>query len=66
MTCIKREIAILETTGKRPSSLEKIYNPMLNDPPSSTEAERSFSAADLFITKLRTSLNDDTIHNLCF
>ena len=66
LTSIKREIAVLESTGNRPSSLEKIYNAMLSLPPSSIEAERSFSAAGLFVTNLRTSLNDDTIDNLCF
>ena len=61
-----QEIAVLESTGNRPSSLEKIYNAMLSLPPSSIEAERSFSAAGLFVTNLRTSLNDDTVDNLCF
>ena len=64
-TCIKREIAVLESTGNRPSSLEKIYNAMLSLPMSSIKAERSFSAAGLFVTNLRTSLNYDTVDNLC-
>ena len=64
--CLKREMAVFESNGVRPSSLERIYKAMLTLPPSSIEAERSFSAAGLFVTKLRTSLNDDTIDKLCF
>ena len=35
-------------------------------PPTSVEAERSFSAAGLFITKLRTRLNNRSVDALCF
>lgn len=63
---LKREMAVFESSGDRPSSLEKLYRALLSLPPSSIEAERSFSAAGLFVTKLRTSLNDETIDTLCF
>ena len=44
----------------------KEYIAMLSLPPSPIEAGRRFSDAGLFITKLRTSLNDDTVTNLSF
>ena len=66
MTYIKHEMAVLESTGKSSCCLEKIYNTMLSFSPSSIEAERNFSAAGLFITKLRTCLNDDATNSLCF
>ena len=63
---IRKEIAVFECNNQRPNSLESIYNALMTIPPTSVEAERSFSAAGLFITKLRTSLKDETIDNLCF
>ncbi len=66
LTCIKRELAVLESTGERPLSLEKLYCALKSLPPSSTEAERSFSSAGLFVTKLRSRLSDKTIDMLCF
>jgi hypothetical protein len=66
LKCLKREIAVLEHTGDRPNNLERIYKALLTIPPTSVEAERSFSAVGLFVTKLCTSLNDETINMLCF
>ena len=66
LTCIKRELAVLESTGDRPGCLEKVYQALLTLPPSSTEAERSFSSAGLFVTKMRSSLGDDAVDMLCF
>lgn len=63
---IKKEMAVLETTLERPSLLDKINSAILTIPPTSVEAERCFSAAGLFVTKLRTSLKDETIDMLCF
>ena len=63
---IRKEMAVLESTLKRPSMLESIFNALNTVTPSSIEAERSFSAAGLFVTKLRTSLKDDTVDTLCF
>lgn len=87
LKCIKRELAVLECTGKRSACLDGVYQvcrkicstnlkpfsmisfnfqALLALPPSSTEAERCFSAVGLLITKLRTRLNDDTIDTLFF
>ena len=63
---LKLEMAVFESTGKRPNSLEALYQALITVPPTSVEAERCFSAAGLFVTKLRTSLNDETIDKLCF
>ena len=63
---IKREMAIFESTGQRPACLEKVYSALITLPPTSVEAERVFSAAGLFITKIRTRLNDEAIDSLCF
>ena len=63
---IKKEIAVLKSTGKRPDLLEKVFNVLKSVPVSSVEAERAFSAAGLFVTKLRSSLEDRTIDSLCF
>jgi hypothetical protein len=60
-SCIKKEMAVFELTGTRLSSLEKIYQALLTIPPTTVEAERAFSAAGLFITKLRTRLDDKSV-----
>jgi hypothetical protein len=66
LSSIKKEMAVYELTGSRPSSLEKLYQALLTIPPTSVEAERVFSATGLFITKLRTRLDDNTVDKLCF
>jgi hypothetical protein len=64
LKALKREMAVYEATGKKPSSLEQLRNALASIPPTSTEAERAFSALGLFITKLRTCLSDKTVDNL--
>ena len=68
VSSIKKETSIFEKINKRSEShlFEQMCNALLTIPPSSVEAERCFSAAGLFVTKLRTSLNDETIDSLCF
>lgn len=63
---ISKEMNIFEVTGKRTDNLEKLYNALMTIPPTSVESERAFSAAGLFITKIRSSLSDSAIDNLCF
>ena len=66
LTEIKREMTIFENTGERPAILEKLFRAIQSLPPTSVEAERAFSAAGMFITKLRSSLSDNSIDKLCF
>ena len=63
---IRREMTIFETTGQRPPCLDKIFKAVSTPPPTSVEAERAFSAAGLFVTKMRSSLSDNSIDTLCF
>ena len=58
-------MTIFETTLEGPICLQKLYR-AYTLPPTSVEAERTFSSAGLFITKLRTSLNDTSDDCLCF
>ena len=63
---VKREMAIFESTGERPACLQKIFRAIKTLPPKSVEAERAFSSAGLFITKIRSQLSDRSIDLLCF
>ncbi|KRZ05055.1 hypothetical protein T11_10410 [Trichinella zimbabwensis] len=65
MKIIKDEMAIFEAVGQRSKTLQMLYDALITVPPTSCEAERSFSAAGLFVTKLRLSLKDETIDTLC-
>ncbi|KAL1234446.1 Nonribosomal peptide synthase dtpA [Trichinella spiralis] len=65
MKIIKNEMAVFEAVGQRPKTLQKLYDALITAPPTSCETERSFSAAGLFVTKLRLSLKDETIDTLC-
>ena len=59
-------MAVFEETGTRTVNLEKLYKLLLPLPPTFVEAERAFSSASLFITKLCTSLNDESVNILRF
>ena len=48
------------------ATIEKIIDAQETIPPTSVESERAFSAAGLFITKLRTRLSVKNIDALCF
>ena len=63
---IKREMIIFENTKKRPALLDTIFRALKTIPPTSVEAERAFSAAGLFLTKIRSRLSDAAIDNCCF
>ena len=63
---IKRQFCSFEATGKLPPILEEILHALKSIPPSSVEAKRAFSAAGLFLTKLRSRLDDRVINDLCF
>ena len=59
-------MAVYELSGEVGTSLKKLKEAIATIPATSVEAERAFSAAGLFVTKLRTRLQDDLIDVLCF
>ena len=62
---IVKELAVFELTKERTNNISKLYEAVKSVPPTSVEAERAFSAACLFITKLRSRLSDKSINALC-
>ena len=63
---VKKEMNLFEATKKRPENLDKLFKALLTIRPTSVEPERAFSAMGLFATKIRSSLNDDTLNALIF
>ena len=63
---IKKKMTFYEATRECPKILKIIKSCQNSLPPSSVEAERCFSAAGLFISKLRSSLRDEMIDCLTF
>ncbi len=63
---VTREMAIFESTGELPACLQKIFRAIKTLPPKSVEAERAFSSAGRFITKIRSQLSNRSIDSLCF
>lgn len=61
---ISKEMTMFENGGERGKYLERAYKCVLSIPPSSIEAERSFSAAGIICTKLRSRLNDTTLSTI--
>ena len=66
MAAIKAEMALFSSSGARRRCLQTVYSWLLTIPPTSVEAERAFSAAGIFCTKLRSRLSDNSIDTLCF
>jgi hypothetical protein len=66
MNAIKAEMALFGSNGKRGRCLQTVYSYLLTVPPTSVEAERAFSAAGIFNTKLRSRLSDQSTDMLCF
>ena len=60
-----KEMAVFELTKTFTNNLEMLCNGLMGIPVTSVEAEHSFSASSLFITKLRSSLSDNTLDALC-
>ena len=46
--------------------IEMLHDALQTVPPTSVEAERVFSAGGLFLTKLRSSMSDNTLDKLIF
>jgi hypothetical protein len=51
---------------KMPTILLKLFRALKTIPPTSVESERCFSTCGIYVTKMRTSLNDDSINSLIF
>ena len=66
---VKKEMQLFEdpkNNGVRPANLQLLYDVLLTILPTSVESERSFSAAGLFVTKIRSRLGDSTLNVLVF
>jgi hypothetical protein len=66
MGIVKKEFAIFEIEGKRGANLESCYKNFNSIPPSSVEPERVFSGCGRTVTKIRSSLHDDSVDMLTF
>lgn len=66
VSIVKKELAVFEAEGCRGSILEKTYNYLNSVPPTSVESERVFSGCSIVATKIRSSLNDESLDILCF
>jgi hypothetical protein len=66
MGIVKKKLAIFEIEGKRGANLESCYENFNSIPPSSVEPERVFSGCGRTVTKIRSSLHDDSVDMLTF
>ncbi|GFV68213.1 hypothetical protein TNCV_1874951 [Trichonephila clavipes] len=57
---MKQEMQLFDSTENPSPNIIKLCDALKTIPPTSVEAERAFSAAGLFVTKLRTRLSDKT------
>ena len=60
------DLDLFRKTGTLSKNLNLVLEALNSIPPTSVESERAFSAAGLFITKIRSRLGDDTLDSLCF
>ncbi|GFW62572.1 uncharacterized protein TNCV_85741 [Trichonephila clavipes] len=58
---VKQEMQLFDSTENSLSDIIKLYEVLKTIPPTSVEGERAFSAAGLFVTKLRTRRSDKSI-----
>ncbi|GBM01536.1 hypothetical protein AVEN_105532-1 [Araneus ventricosus] len=63
---VKQELQSFDLTENRSSNILKLSEVLKTIPPTSTEAEKVFSAAGFFITNLRSRLSDKCTDCLCF
>ena len=63
---LQKELNIFEVTGEKTNNIRFLIDALKTIPRTSIESERAFSAAGLFITKLRTILSDRSIDHLSF
>lgn len=63
---ITKEMDLFESGGARGYHLELIYVHLKSISPTSVESERAFSSAGYICNRIRSSLNDKTLGELCF
>lgn len=63
---LSADFKLFEQSRKRTENLKFLYDALLTIPPSSVEAERAFSTAGNFATKIRSRLADRSLCNLVF
>ena len=61
-----KEFNLHVSGGVRTKTLQEAYEAVLVVPPTSVEAERVFSAAGLYLTKIRCRMSDSTLNMLIF
>jgi hypothetical protein len=64
--CISKEFDLFKLTGKKTKSLQQLNDVLCTIKPTSTDAERSFSVAGCFCSKLRSRLSDKSLNALVF
>ena len=62
---LAKEFDLFDATGQRTTNIDLLLYALKSISPTSVESERSFSAAGLFVTKLRTRLSDRSVDRLC-
>ena len=62
---LANEFDFFDATGQQTTNIDLLLDAWKSIPPTSVESERSFSAAGLFVTKLRTRLSDRSVDRFC-
>ena len=57
LAAVRSEMAMFESSGKRGRDQESVYRYLLSIPPTSVDAERTFSAAGVVCTKVGSRLS---------
>lgn len=63
---VNMEFKSFKVSLKRTENLDNLYNALLSVKTTSVESERAFSAAGLYLTKLRSNLSENSLNSLCF
>jgi hypothetical protein len=66
MGIVKKELSFFEVKGKRGAKLESCFENLNSIPPCSVELELVFSECGRTVTKIRSSLHDDSVDMLTF
>lgn len=61
-----KDLEVFEATSERTPNITNLLNLLKSIPPTSVESKRVFSAAGLFVTKMRTRLSDRRVDCLCY